>query len=324
MGYRSTYNRRLRAIKRLQKRLAIGSLLGVTASAAAFVMLDEPWTVDAASYTEADAAPASHAARSVTLAAVSDAHPGARAPHPSSAVPGGAADVRRGSPSAQVLATAMSTDVDAADADAHRAGARTSYQAGLADGSRTAPAYARVAATPAFSGVSGAVGGAVASIRSTGTVALAPPTASNGAGMAGRSSVSSGTSGAPSDGSAGWGPGGVAGTWSGSGDLVAAAGPSGTGPSGTGTGSGAGAISAIALATAPRLGPVVNPAGAGPKDVLVPLPAGLTPLDLLPVVQDETPGKSAEVPEPGTPWLSGMALAAILLLRRAPRRTRSA
>src|SRR5437763_255626 len=90
MGYRSTYNRRLRAVKRLQKRLAAGALLGVIASAAVFLMLREPLPAASSAYAEVDAAPLPQAGRPAAAAA-SPARDGGRRVYPYSVVPGGVA-----------------------------------------------------------------------------------------------------------------------------------------------------------------------------------------------------------------------------------------
>jgi hypothetical protein len=51
-----------------------------------------------------------------------------------------------------------------------------------------------------------------------------------------------------------------------------------------------------------------------------PLPQSLYEPDSLPVIVPKAPLKSNQVPEPDSLWLSGIALAGILLARRTPRR----
>ena len=89
MGYRSKYNRRLRAAKRMQKRLAIAALLCVTVSAAAFMTLRETLPAPSSAYAEADAAPARPVAQTVAAISAPSAHAGARRVYPFSIVPGG-------------------------------------------------------------------------------------------------------------------------------------------------------------------------------------------------------------------------------------------
>ncbi|HEX8786842.1 MAG TPA: hypothetical protein VF793_11715, partial [Telluria sp.] len=88
MGYRSTYNRRLRAASRLKKRLAVAALLGVGVCAAAFLLQDEP--VSERSDQVAETGPAQAAIRQVAATvSLPAAHAGAHRIYPYSVVPGG-------------------------------------------------------------------------------------------------------------------------------------------------------------------------------------------------------------------------------------------
>ena len=409
MGYRSKYNRRLRAAKRLQKRLAVAALLCVTMSAAAFMTLRETAPAPSGAYAEADAAPARPVVQTVAAISAPLAHAGARRVYPFSIVPGGVSGreevvhvlqtdqvvaqhyaglqvarlgtvtvskpravyvsyrkgdkvywtaqkvvlaqgetllsdgsneirgrcgnrvsdtprlpVEANGPTMAMLDAAMDLDGDEADDGERQAGASSSdtgagansaagagqpqFLSGHAYGSGAAPGYARPPMLLAMSGMGGG-----ASLSRPATLSATPTTlVSTQTGVAGDSSVSSGTPGATGA-TAGDTSGSGTGTGTDSGTSGGDAGAPGTGGSGGGT---------DGTSDTPPKTTLLSGAGDPSDDTatvdMPPLPQSLYEPDALPVIVPKAPLKN--VPEPDSLWLSGIALAAILLARRKPRR----
>jgi hypothetical protein len=392
MGYRSTYNRRLRASKRLQKRLAAAALLGVAVCAAALLLPRQQGTPGASQVAAADTAAVPQTGRLAAPAAQA----GVRRIYPYSIVPGGVSgraelvhvlqtdrvvaqhyagfqvdktsavtvskpravyvsyrkgdkvfwtskklmlaqgetllsdgsneirtrcgnrisDVPRmpveaAEPSAEVLDTAMDASMD-------EAGDGQLAAASMADGlpaagqstaasahAGTAPALGRAPVALAMLGLSGSWGSAAPINRPT-ILAAAPVTAvRTQKGVSSDSNVPSAT------------PGTASGTGTSSGGASADPGID-TGAGIVSTGGASGTPGTPSTPT-PVLGPVTDPA-EGSKPELPPLPDTLSPSGAPPVVVGKTPAKASPVPEPGSLWLSGVALAAMLLLRRTLRR----
>jgi hypothetical protein len=390
MGFRSKYNRRLRAARRLQKRLAIAALLCVTVSAAALMTLRETAPAAPGAYAEASAAPAQPVAGTVAAIAAPAAHAGARRVYPFSIVPGGVSGreevvhvlqtdqvvaqhyaglqtarlatvtvskpravyvsyrkgdkvywtaqkvvlaqgetllsdgsneirgrcgnrisdtprlpVEANGPTMAMLDAAMDLDADEGDDGERRAGASSSdadadagagqpqFLAGYAYAGAAAPGDARLPMLLATSGMgSGASPSRPAALSATPTTLLGTQT-----GVAGDSNVSTGTPGNSGDtpgGTSGSDPGGTGGT-GGTSDVP----PKTTLPPGAGA-----------------------PPGDSPPVELPPSPPSPYVPGTPPVVIGKAPVKTNQVPEPDSLWLSGIALAAMLLARRKARRTR--
>jgi hypothetical protein len=419
MGYRSKYNRRLRAAKRLQKRLAIAALLCVTVSAAAFMTLRETAPAPSA-YAEADAAPARPVVQTVAAISALSAHTGARRVYPFSIVPGGVSGreevvhvlqtdqvvaqhyaglqvarlgtvtvskpravyvsyrkgdkvywtaqkvvlaqgetllsdgsnevrgrcgnrisdtprlpVEANGPTMAMLDAAMDLDADEADDGERQAGVSSSgasadagassaagagqprFLAGYAYGSGAAPSYARAPMLLAMSGMGGG-----ASLSRPATLSATPTTLlSTQTGVAGDSSVSSGTPGAT--GTSGTTAGGTSGPGTGSGADTGTSGADPGATSGTPGAGGSGGGGGGTYDTPPKstlLSAIGDPSDDTTPVDMPPLPQSLYEPDSLPVIVVKAPLKSSQVPEPDSLWLSGIALAAVLLARRKPRR----
>jgi len=386
MGYSSKYNRRRRAAKRLQKRLAIAALLCATVSAAAFMTLREQAPEAPGAYAGAGAALARPVAATVAAMDAPSAHAGARRVYPFSIVPGGVSGreevvrmlqtdqvvaqhyaglqaarlarvtvskpravyvsyrkgdkvywtaqkvtlakgetlltdgsneirgrcgnrisdtarlpVEANGPTMAMLDAATDPDADEAadrgrhasasssdtstDADGASGAVQLRFLAGYASGSGAAPGDARAPMLPATSGVGGAAAPSRPTLSATPTTTLSAQT-----GVGGDSGVSSGTPGL-----------------------------GGTGGSG-GTG-GTGGTSGAPPKTTPPPGGGVPPAGA-PGNELPHLPTPPYGPGSPPVIIGKAPPKNNQVPEPDSLWLSGVALAAMVLVRRKARRGR--
>lgn len=393
MGYRSTYNRRLRAASRLKKRLAVAALLGVGVCAAAFLLQSEP--VSERSDQVAETWPAQPAiqpaAATVSLPA---AHAGARRIYPYSVVPGGVSGraelvhvlqtdqvvaqhyaglqvastrvltvskpravyvsyrkgdqvywtskrvmlaqgetllsdgsseirtrcgnrisevprlpVEAAGPSAQVLDTAMDVDPDGADAGTRQVSMASSaggvpvvQSANLAassQGAAQAPGASRTTTALAMLGMSGVAGGSAPAIASD-RLGMGWTTVSTRGVMTSDSNVAPGSSGDS------------AGTTTGT--------SSGSSSAGTG-GSGAAGSTGTSSTSTPVLGDEGGSSGTNTKPDLPPSSNSLPPTGPQPGDINKTPPKPNKVPEPGSLWLCGAALAAMLMLRRKARRS---
>lgn len=397
MGYRSTYNRRLRAASRLKKRLAVAALLGVGVCAAAFLLQGGP--VSERSDQVAETAPAQAAIRPVAATvSLPAAHAGARRIYPYSVVPGGVSgraelahvlqtdqvvaqhyaglqvastrvvtvskpravyvsyrkgdqvywtskkmvlaqgetllsdgsseirtrcgnrisDVPRlpveaAGPSAQVLDTAMDVDPDQADAGMQQVSTalpangvpavQSAYQAASAQGAAQVPSASRTTAALAMLGMSGIAGGSAPAIASD-RLGMGWTTVSSRGVMTNDSNAAPGSSGDSA--------GTTTGTSSGSSS-------DGTGSSAS-TG-GTGGSSGTPSTSTPVLGDEGGSSGTTTKPDLPPLSNSLPPTGPQPGDINKTPPKPNKVPEPGSLWLCGAALAAMLMLRRKARRS---
>ena len=237
-------------------------------------------------------------------------------------------------PSGQMLDMAMNMDADDPDADGgdggRQAGASTAgagadsassaqpvYLASLAYGGAAGPATMRAPAALALLGMP-SLSGASATLppitRTSGLVSLTPVVLGTQTGVtadAGVAAGTPGTPGVPAGSDTGGGDGGIPGTGSMSG-TASVPGATGTNPP---TGAGGSSTTPLGADGDP-------PSGDGGGATLPPLLPALTPPNTPPIVIAKTPARSAQVPEPDSLALSGIALALMLLLRRKPRQPR--
>lgn len=246
--------------------------------------------------------------------------------------------VADGEPSAQLLDTAMSmdADVDGTDDDQRQAGTASDA---ASDAAGAAPAVGqtwrlaafgaspvlapRSATALALLGMSGMAGSAVPSLRAERLAPLSTTVIGAQTGVAGDTGTSTGTPGSSSDGSSGTGSttDSTTGLTSTSGTSTSGTSTSGTSDSGTSTsGTSGSGTSGTSTTIMPDLGTGGDPAIVDTKAEVPPAPDPLSPSGAPPVVVAKAASTTNDVPEPGSLWLSGAALAAMRLLRRTPRR----
>lgn len=234
-------------------------------------------------------------------------------------------------PAPQVLDTAMDVDADesadgqiqATAADGVPAAGRSYRLAAFARGAGLTSAAAHRSTALALLGMTGMAPATVPSIRPDRMASLSPTALGTQSGAAADSGTSTGTSGAGSGSGDTGGSTGSTGSSDAGSTSGSTTGGSGGGTTGGGTstsGSGGGVTSGTPPTGMPVLGTGDDPPDTGTTVETPPQTDPSSPAGTPPVIIGKSPSKP--VPEPGSLWLGGAALSAMLVLRRKPRRPR--